>query len=312
MGVWSGLLPWNYEKYIVPAGTHTFTWSYIKDYSVNTGSDCAWIDDVNIEPRHSCIAYSGGILTACKDENVHIDCSYAYEYFSLEWATEGDGEFDDTHALHPVYIPGPQDNANGGTTLLLTANGNPSPLQLILTDEISLGNEIVGDHFIDPNETNISHYSIEGQEGINYIWQLEPAEAGFIFAHGNAADIVWSFRDNITEATLTVTADASCSQTLSKTVKIDILDVAEQSASCFTLFPNPTDGKVNLILGQDFQGKSEVEVYNVLGTRMMSKTFRNLTEGQSITLDLQHYAPGIYIIKLCNDEGCWSKKVSVR
>ena len=91
----------------------------------------------------------------------------------------------------------------------------------------------------------------------------------------------------------------------------DPFDVIERSAS-FALYPNPTDGKVNLVMGQDLRGKSTVEVYNVLGTRLMDKTFRNLTKGQSIAFDLQHYAPGLYIIKLCNEEGCWSQKVSVR
>ena len=65
-------------------------------------------------------------------------------------------------------------------------------------------------------------------------------------------------------------------------------------------------------MGKDLQGKSVVEVYNVLGHRMTSKTLQNLSQGQSIAIDLQHYASGLYIIKLCNDEGCWSQKVSVR
>ena len=90
----------------------------------------------------------------------------------------------------------------------------------------------------------------------------------------------------------------------------DPFDVIERSAS-FALYPNPTEGKVNIIFGKDFQGKSIVEVYNILGTRLTNKTLQSLTQGESITIDLQHFAPGIYIIKLCNDEGCWSQKVSV-
>jgi hypothetical protein len=82
--------------------------------------------------------------------------------------------------------------------------------------------------------------------------------------------------------------------------------------SGFSLYPNPTDGKVHLILGQDFQSKSVIEVYNMMGIRLTAKGHRNLAKGQSIAIDLQHYTPGIYIIKLCNDEGCWSQKVSVR
>ena len=39
---------WSRSSYYVPAGTHTFTFKYVKDYSVNGGSDCAWIDDLHL------------------------------------------------------------------------------------------------------------------------------------------------------------------------------------------------------------------------------------------------------------------------
>ena len=309
---WSGNLHWTEERFPVTQGTHTFKWSYVKDYSVNLGHDCAWVDDINIWPTHAAIAYSGGTMTACTNESVLINCNYAYDYRYMEWTTEGDGSFDDSFALHPIYTPGPNDIANGGVMLQFRADDIFSPLQLILTDEIDLGDEINGDDMISPDGP-ISHYSIEGPNGIDYIWQLEPAEAGFVIAHGNAADIIWDFRHDITDAILSVSADVSCSQvSLNKTIQIDVFSISEQPVSSFTLYPNPTDGKVQLILGQDLYGKSVVEVYNVLGTRLMSKTFRNLAEGQNIAIDLQHYTPGMYIIKLCNDEGCWSQKVSVR
>ncbi len=85
-----------------------------------------------------------------------------------------------------------------------------------------------------------------------------------------------------------------------------------KTTSVFTLYPHPTDGKVNINFDQDFQGKSTVEAFNILGTRLTSKTVQDLKQGESLTIDLQHFAPGIYIIKLCNDEGCWSQKVSVK
>ncbi len=85
-----------------------------------------------------------------------------------------------------------------------------------------------------------------------------------------------------------------------------------EATSIFTLYPNPTDGRVDLIIGQDLQGKSTVEVYNMLGTRMTIKTFSDLAKDQNIPFDLQHCAPGLYIIRLCNDNGCWSQKVSIK
>ncbi|MCD4682599.1 MAG: S8 family serine peptidase, partial [Bacteroidales bacterium] len=41
---WSGEAPWAQVSYFVPAGVHTFKWVYNKDGSVNTGSDCGWVD----------------------------------------------------------------------------------------------------------------------------------------------------------------------------------------------------------------------------------------------------------------------------
>ena len=41
---WSGTVAWQEVSYDVSAGNHTFKWTYDKDYSMSSGSDCAWID----------------------------------------------------------------------------------------------------------------------------------------------------------------------------------------------------------------------------------------------------------------------------
>lgn len=51
-GQWSGLLNWEFHSYPVAAGTRTFTWSYVKDQGVSTGSDCAWLDHISF-PAHN-------------------------------------------------------------------------------------------------------------------------------------------------------------------------------------------------------------------------------------------------------------------
>ena len=309
---WSGSKPWSEERYRVSEGTHTFLWTYAKDGSVNTGADCVWIDNVNIFPGHTPIFDAGGMLKACKNESILITCNYAYEYHEMAWSTAGDGSFNHTFALHPIYTPGPQDNAAGGVTLYMSVDGIGSPLELILSDEIVLSGSITGDNLINDDNIVSSHYSIENQEGIDYLWQLEPEEAGRLFPHGNSVDVAWRHDPDITEATLSVSANNGCSNTISKTVHLDLVTIDEQREACFTVFPNPTNGKVNIIVGQELKGKSVVEVYNVLGHRMTSMAIHNLSQGQSISIDLGHYAPGLYIVKLCNDEGCWSQKVSVQ
>ena len=49
-GVWSGTVDWTEFTQPVTVGNHTFKWSYTKDYSMSSGSDCAWIDDIKFPP----------------------------------------------------------------------------------------------------------------------------------------------------------------------------------------------------------------------------------------------------------------------
>ena len=51
-GNWSGDVAWSQTSFPVTAGTHTFKWSYKKDYSMSSGSDCAWIDDIQFPPTN--------------------------------------------------------------------------------------------------------------------------------------------------------------------------------------------------------------------------------------------------------------------
>lgn len=48
MGEWAGTSMTGFEQFTQPvtAGNHTFKWSYSKDSSVNSGEDCALIDDI--------------------------------------------------------------------------------------------------------------------------------------------------------------------------------------------------------------------------------------------------------------------------
>lgn len=47
---WSGDVDWTEAAYDVTAGSHTFKWEYVKDFSVSSGSDCAWVDFIVFPP----------------------------------------------------------------------------------------------------------------------------------------------------------------------------------------------------------------------------------------------------------------------
>lgn len=45
---WSGNQDWAEQTYSISPGEHTFKWSYTKDGSVSNGSDCAWVDSIQL------------------------------------------------------------------------------------------------------------------------------------------------------------------------------------------------------------------------------------------------------------------------
>ncbi|MBR4391891.1 MAG: T9SS type A sorting domain-containing protein [Bacteroidales bacterium] len=60
MGSWSGSLDWSQVSFPITTGQHTLKWKYEKDYSVSSGSDCAWIDNIQM-PASSISTANNGV-----------------------------------------------------------------------------------------------------------------------------------------------------------------------------------------------------------------------------------------------------------
>ncbi len=59
VGQWSGSVEWSRVVFPVTPGFKTFKWEYMKDGSVSTGSDCAWIDYIVFPTPSACPSPSG-------------------------------------------------------------------------------------------------------------------------------------------------------------------------------------------------------------------------------------------------------------
>ena len=55
-GNWSGNVNWSQESYEITAGNHVIKWTYDKDYSAASGSDCAWVDNIVMPANQVIIA----------------------------------------------------------------------------------------------------------------------------------------------------------------------------------------------------------------------------------------------------------------
>ncbi len=273
----------------------------------------AYIDDICFPPPHTTIAFAGSELLSCGENPVELSKAYAYDCNSILWVTDGDGHFDCDTVATPFYTPGSQDMENGSVTLTLKAYGNDtiiSTTAIHFMEEINLG-EIVGDSVVNKYEHPISHYRVDNPEGLNLIWELDPANAGYIYGFGDAVDILWDQSQGDIEANLHVFTNYDCTA-LDKHISLIGYSTPEWHETSFELFPNPTDGKVNLVVGETLQGKAIIEVYNLLGEQMIAKKVSHLQKGETYTLDLSHLVSGLYIIKMSTENGSCSKKVSVR
>ena len=52
-GNWSGEVAWGEEHYALTPGQHELRWTYSKDVYLNSGSDCAWLDNIVFPPAET-------------------------------------------------------------------------------------------------------------------------------------------------------------------------------------------------------------------------------------------------------------------
>jgi hypothetical protein len=81
---WSGENDWTFASYNFEAGSHVFEWFYDKNNHNNSGSDCAWIDDITF-PR-TCIISKVEEITSKKANAIYPNPTSGM--FTIELAEE--------------------------------------------------------------------------------------------------------------------------------------------------------------------------------------------------------------------------------
>jgi vibriolysin len=89
----SGTVNWTQVSYNVAAGTHTLKWSYIKDAYVVSGSDCGWVDKLEItappaDPIAEAVDYLG--LSFVLSGNANWFSQTTTTYYGGDAAQSGD------------------------------------------------------------------------------------------------------------------------------------------------------------------------------------------------------------------------------
>ena len=308
-GGWSGEQPWERVAFFVPAGYHTFKWSYKKDEFLSVGQDCAWTDFIVFPSPPLPQVNAGPDDTICAGQKYLLKGSSLY-FDSLMWSTFGDGTFSNDTIENPLYSPGPNDIAAGSVRLRLTAYGvygkNASSMWLTIRDEFA-------PHIIlAPKDTlcasQKAYLSVDTTGAIAYLWMPGGYTTSQIIIDTLLTHGIGTFHFNIT-----VWSNTGCVAMDSVTVVFKgCLGIQEKNSrfQC-EIYPNPSHGKFTLEFFSSAPEKVNICLLN-LRNELLFEEKNILVKGRTVkNIDSPVLPPGIYFLEIKKEDGVITKKLII-
>ncbi|MCK9616469.1 MAG: T9SS type A sorting domain-containing protein [Lentimicrobiaceae bacterium] len=119
METWSGTLDWTQAAIPVTAGLHNYEWRYVKTAQDTTIIDAVWVDYIDFPMLSPITAVAGNDDDICVGQTYQLNGS-SVNYSTVQWTTSGNGTFNNSGILNPVYTPGSIDITQGFAKLVLT------------------------------------------------------------------------------------------------------------------------------------------------------------------------------------------------
>jgi len=263
-------------------------------------------DDVTLTIQQPAVADAGVDATICSDAGGYTPAdATAASYASLLWTTSGDGSFDDNSLLNPVYTPGANDLLAGTVTLTLTAAGNAPCADA--TSDMILNMVVAADAFAgsDGEVCDGNTYLISDATAANYTSLLWTTSGDGTFDDATLLNASYTpgTQDAITDLvtlTLTATGNTPCG-----TVVDDLLlEVScagignHQSGVGFEIYPNPSDGNINLLIQSAGEQTVNIEVLDYIGHKVYEQKGVRIQGSLETQLNLAELSPGLYTIRL--------------
>jgi hypothetical protein len=119
--------------------------------------------------------------------------------------------------------------------------------------------------------------------------------------------------DSIEIITIRVTSVDNFFANVSDEFRITIKDSSnvllnEKQTTNFNIYPNPSNGILNLSFGIVPTDEIKIEIFNLQGSRIFSEPLQNIT---SATIDLTNNLSGIYVVKVSADGVFYEEKIVI-
>ncbi len=255
-------------------------------------------------------------VNAGGDQSLYFNPSLSYTMQGLSdtangqlayWSTSGDGSFNDSFDLNAIYTPGTGDLQNCEATLTLTAYPIGSctvydEMQIHIQDSaVKILGALVDSMAFDTVYVGI--YSMANRANLS--WSTN-GSGSFVSASTMGVAYVLSASDtNLTNLELIVQNDAPCltstdtlrvNPTLKKVLPPNGLEEFEQT---YSLYPNPSDGKLHLRTQEGDQIQS-IRIYDIHGKEMvLTPHYEDLT----YTWDVSGLSKGMYVLVVTDVQG---------
>lgn len=191
---WSGTIPWTEYITTVPVGSHTFTWEYNKDGSVNSGEDAGWVDYITFPPEEILAGFSTDTTVICEGDIAFFYDLSVGPVTEWNWIFEGATPGTSTQQNPVVAYP-----TEGAWDVYLQVSDGVETAELYMPGYMNVSvtpsqaPTPTGIAFLCASWGN-STYSITGMGGgvTSYDWSLDPTEAGSISGSGTNITVNWA------------------------------------------------------------------------------------------------------------------------
>ena len=258
-------------------------------------------------------------ISTCLHEPVEATIAFTTPWGDfVGWTTLGTGIIDNPEAMTIHYTPSNLDFSLGSSVLVAEYVDclGVSYFHNVDVELISVPTLVKPEGPEDVyNQGAETSYTVIGNPMfVDYIWTLEPADAGIMSHDGNNVTISWvEGYPNVAVQLAVVGETDGCgysepSEAL--TIQLRGTGVNEVNAATLNVHPNPTNDVINLSIA-NISADVQIAVYNSVGQLVFVKD-EHADNGLNTTVDFGEMLNGTYILQIRSDENIWMKKVIKR
>jgi hypothetical protein len=170
---------------------------------------------------------------------------------------------------------------------------------------------------VDNYMSTVSTYTCNlAANATSYQWSLTPAGAGTITGTTASAQVSWT-AGYTGSASITVTSVNDCftgetSDAFATTVYTSAGMDENNTGNQLTIYPNPTDGKITMILPSKKAFTGDLTISDASGAAVYTKNSISILSGVLENIDLGNLSEGVYSVKLSSSSTVYFGRVIVK